>query len=106
VFAVGQRVCVQLADSRLPRVPLGDEAGTRVVGSLANGAQVEILAWRPRESLGVRYQVRATDNGLHGWLGVTSLRAPTVVVEPDTATTPELVLPAERRDTARRFGER
>jgi hypothetical protein len=105
VFAVGQRVRVQLSDRNHLRVPLNDEAGEHVLGSLADGEQVEILGWRPSGSHGPRYQVRATNGGLQGWLGVLCLRDPRAATAPDPQTTPVAV--AERpRDTGRRFGQR
>lgn len=106
VFAVGQRVCVQLTDRDHVRVPLNDEAGARVLGSLANGEQVEIVGWRPSGSHGARYQVRATEGGLQGWLAVICLRDPAAAVQPDPATPPERVLEEAFLDPARRFGQR
>jgi hypothetical protein len=105
VFAIGRRVCVRLGDSNLHRVPLVDETGARVLGSLADEAQVEILAWRQRGPHGVRYQVRATEGGLEGWLAVTSLRDPTALADASAAM-PEPVPREEFRGTGRRFGER
>jgi len=105
VFAVGQRVCVQLSERGHPRVRLNDEAGAHVLGSLADGEQVEILGWRPSGSHGPRYQVRATDGGLQGWLEVGCLRDPRAVTAPDPQTPPVAV--AERPgDPGRRFGQR
>ncbi len=104
VYAVGQRVCVQLADRSL-RVSLSDEAGGRVVGTLASGDQVEILGWRPSGSHGVRYEVRATDGDLQGWLAVVSLRDPNAVAAP-TPETETVAASAHAGDTHRRFGQR
>src|SRR5262249_58845287 len=42
---------------------------------LADGTEVEILAWRPRGFHGTRYRVRATRDGLEGWLAVDNLRS-------------------------------
>jgi hypothetical protein len=106
VFAVGQRVRVQLADRDHLRVSLNDEAGAHVLGSLANGEQVEIVGWRPSGSHGPRYQVRATDGGLQGWLAVVCLRDPTAAIPPGPAPPPGHVLREAFPDTARRFGQR
>jgi hypothetical protein len=75
VFAVGRRVRVACSDSRPPRVALTDDAGANPQESLADGTEVEILAWRPRGSAGTRYLVRSTRNGLEGWLAVGNLRS-------------------------------
>ena len=106
VFAVGKRVCVQLTDRDHLRVPLNDEAGARVLGSLANGEQVEIVGWRPSGQHGARYQVRATDGGLQGWLAVMCLRDPAAAIQPGPVPPPERVHADALPDTARRFGER
>ena len=107
VFAVGQRVCVQLADRDHLRVSLNDEAGAQVLGSLANGEQVEIVGWRPSGSHGARYQVRATDGGLQGWLAVVSLRDPRATIQagPATQTAEVLEAASASQDTHRPFGQ-
>ena len=105
VFAVGQRVCVQLSDRDRARVPLNDEAGKHVLGTLAHGEQVEILGWRPSGSHGPRYEVRATDTGQQGWLAVVCLRDPRAAPAPDPETPPRAVA-EDSRDTSRRFGQR
>src|SRR5207249_11239010 len=76
VFAVGRRVRVACARESSAGATLTDETGTNVLGSLSDGSEVEILAWRPRGSEGTRYRVRATRNALEGWLGVASLSSP------------------------------
>jgi hypothetical protein len=86
------------------RVALMDEAGGTVLGDLAAGAEVEILGWRPSGSRGVRYQVRATQGGLEGWLGVASLRDPKAVVA--SAAGGDRQRAADPGDIGRRFGAR
>jgi len=108
VFAVGRRVSVAAEGTFPARVTLMDESGATALANLADGAEVEILAWRPGGSRGVRYRVRATENGAEGWVAVGSLRgaasdaaAPVVeAAEVPSARRPELL------DTGRRFGQR
>ena len=73
-------------------------------------AAVEILAWRPGGTRGVRYRVRATDNSAEGWVAVQSLRSGDASVaalddtaSPATASTSRQ--PVEI-DTHPRFGQR
>lgn len=73
VFAVGRRVFVACPDGRPARVTLTDDAGQDTSGSMRDGTEVEILAWRPLGSAGTRYRVRGTRDGLEGWLGVRNL---------------------------------
>jgi hypothetical protein len=74
VFAVGRRVYVSCAGDPLAQVALTDDRGADARTGLADGTEVEILAWRPRKSHGTRYRVRATRDGLEGWLAVDNLR--------------------------------
>lgn len=73
VFAVGWRVYVVCTGDRRARVALTDDTGADTVTGLADGTEVEILAWRPRAS-GTRYRVRAMRGGCEGWLAAGSLR--------------------------------
>lgn len=106
VLSVGRRVFVNSSSRSASddRVPFTDEAGTSIRGTLADGAEVEILAWRPRGATGPRYRVHSTD-GRDGWLPAENLRVSlTRVVE-------ERREPEERRaavpepDNRRRFGQ-
>ena len=112
VFAVGRRVYVACSRDLAPQVALKDDAGvvTRGGGSLRDGAEVEILAWRPRGFGETRYRVRSTDTGLEGWLAGDNLRATLVAVAPPEETSPSTVAADPRRaafaDTGRRFGQR
>jgi len=104
VFAVGRRVFVHgsCEDGRL--VTLTDEQGNPVAAGLRDGAEVEVLAWRPRGAAGTRYRVRGAQDGLDGWLAANELRA--VAVRPPTTPAPAAV-PAARPETmGRPFGWR
>ena len=110
VFAVGRRVYVACAGDRLAHVALTDEAGADAHSRLADGTEVEILAWRPRGSHGTRYRVRATRDGREGWLAVDNLRGTPAAVSAPVAPAPAATDPAPSRTTAsgdskRRFGQ-
>jgi len=81
VLAVGHRVHVARSEGGPVRVALTDDAGAKPLGSLADGNQVEILAWQPRGA-GTRYRVRSLDDGLEGWLAVGNLRRADPVLAP------------------------
>ena len=70
VFGVGSHAFVahQQGD-----VSLDDGSGKVAVGELADGTEVEIIAWRPRRA-STLYRVRATESRIEGWVSVTSLR--------------------------------
>lgn len=74
VFAVGRRVFVACPGARVAGVTLTDDSGATPCGSLRDGAEVEIVAWRPLGSQGTRYRVRSS-RGIEGWLGVADLRS-------------------------------
>lgn len=73
VLAVGRRVYVARSEEGPRAVALTDDAGANALGTLRDGHEVEILAWRPLGS-GTRYRVRSMRNGLEGWVGVGNLR--------------------------------
>jgi hypothetical protein len=111
VFAVGRRVYVASSGGRLAHVALTDDAGADARTHLADGAEVEILAWRPRGFGDTRYRVRSTHNGLEGWLAVDNLRGTQSAVSaptepPPSATGPGPLCAPESGDSARRFGRR
>ena len=90
VFGVGMRAFVSDAGSLKGLVALNDASGKVAVGHLADGAEVEILAWIPRRAATV-YCVQSTENHLAGWLGVANLRAgpgPAIISSPMPAPTP------------------
>jgi hypothetical protein len=104
VFAVGQHVSVTCQVGQPRRIVLMDDADGKALGSLADGTEVEILAWRPDGS-GTRYEVRAMPRGLEGWLAVDDLRNPHAIpATPEVDSRP----PTARASTdpARRFGQR
>jgi hypothetical protein len=112
VFAVGQRVSVKASGSFPLRVTLMDESGKAARGNLADGAEVEVLAWRPGGSRGTRYCVRCTGSGIEGWLAVASLcdpesaRSSTETAGPARTTSSVAPQAEAPEDTGRRFGQR
>jgi len=111
VFAVGRRVYVACAGDGLAQVALTDDAGTDARTRLADGTEVEILAWRPRGFHGTRYRVRATRDGLEGWLAVDNLRStPSAcsapIAPPAAAADPAPLGATASGDPGRRFGQR
>ena len=110
VLSVGRRVFVNSASGSAgdDRVALTDEAGTNVCGMLTDGAEVEILAWRPRGASGPRYRVH-TNDGRDGWLPGDNLRVSVTRVVPEVPreAPPErrAATAAPERDNRRRFGQ-
>jgi hypothetical protein len=74
VFPIGRRVFVACTGASLTRVTLTDDSGETPRGSLRDGAEVEIVAWRPHGPRGTRYLVRAASKALEGWLGAAEVR--------------------------------
>jgi hypothetical protein len=66
VLAVGRRVLVNGNGDRTRRVTLTDPTGTTAIGLLADGTEVEILAWQPRGAGGTRYRIRTTADDVQG----------------------------------------
>ncbi len=97
VMAVGQRVFINSTGGPSGSVALGDESGKILSGvHLADGVEVEVLAWRPRDASGTRYRVRVQD-GAGGWLPADNLRKGRVrVPAPELAPPP----PVPARTTA------
>ncbi len=112
VFAVGQRVSVTCSGGQPTRVALTDDAGSKALGNLVDGTEVEIIAWRPNGFRGARYRVRATSGGVEGWLAVASLRGPNGVAPAAKIGLGSLgdaipvAVSAKQVDTGRRFGQR
>jgi len=75
VMAVGQHVFVNCPEERTGSVVLADESG-KVMSAvhLADGVEVEVIAWRPRGASGTRYRVRRPSDSADGWLSSTNLR--------------------------------
>ena len=86
VFAVGRRVFVACAATDLATVTLTDDSGATACGRLGDGAEVEIVAWRPLGSRGTRYLVRSSREGVEGWLGVAELRTSKAAQAADTSS--------------------
>jgi hypothetical protein len=85
---------------------LTDDAGRSTSKQLADGMEVEIVAWWPRGAAGTRYRVQLSCEGATGWLDASELRA---APAPDPPAPPKLEreeLGAHRGDPARKFGQR
>ena len=87
VFGVGMRAFIRDASGRKGLVVLNDVSGKVALGHLADGAEVEILAWIPRRAATL-YRVQSTEDRVEGWLGVANLRAETpIATSPEVAST-------------------
>ena len=104
VMAVGQHVFVNSVGDRAGSVTLADVSG-KVLSTvhLADGIEVEVIAWRPGGASDTRYRVRGPQ-GADGWLAANNLRKALVPAPP-----PEAATAAPARIVAdaggRRFGE-
>ena len=103
VWAVGSRAYVHSPASAA--IVLTDEFEKVASGSLDDGAEVEVRAWRPRGVPGARYHVRARD-GAEGWLGVEHLRSTRELPPPVVASSRHAVAEADPVSWVRRFGQR
>ena len=112
IFAVGWRAYVASPGDGPARLTSTEEAGSDAGGtSLADGTEVEILAWRPRSN-GTRYRVRSTRAGLEGWIAAGALRsarsalssAPSLTTPPAPRATRPRTHPSAA--SARRSGKR
>ena len=102
-LSVGRRVYVNCRG----RVALTEDDGRVSATSLADGVEVEIVAWRPGGA-GTRYRVRAREEGFEGWLAADALRptAMAIAAEPAAAAKPTVAPARFGRDTHRKFGQR
>ena len=73
-LAVGAHAVVVCPNAPLRRVPLTEANGTGCVGTVADGTEVEIVAWHARGQTGWRYQVQSSDGTMEGWLSAAHLR--------------------------------
>ena len=87
ILAVGRRVLVTCSSEGARRVTLTDSTGSTALATLADGAEVEILAWQPRGPGGTRYRIQPTAGAVQGWLSAANLRAPAVPAPPPTVGT-------------------
>ena len=105
VMAVGQRVFVNTAGSHSGSVTLTDVSG-KIASTvhLADGVEVEVIAWRPGGASDTRYRVREP-RGADGWLPAENLRSMPARLPP-----PEPPASAQARSVAdaggRPFGQR
>jgi len=77
IFGVGRHAFVHcpLHHTQLGRgVPLIDGSGRLLDNDLADGQEVEIVAWRPRSRDGLAYQVRRLSDGTEWWIPALYLR--------------------------------
>jgi hypothetical protein len=81
-MAVGQRVFVNSSRDRSGSVTLADVSG-KVLSTvhLADGIEVEVVAWRPGGVSDTRYRVRGP-HGADGWLPAENLRRALVPLPP------------------------
>jgi hypothetical protein len=80
-LAVGSRAVVA-GRAHGSGVMLTDDSGTIVVGTIPDGTEVEVVAWRPRRGGDTRYRVAPAGGGPEGWVHATSLRPCEVVAPP------------------------
>ena len=81
VLAVGWRAVVRATPDSAGRVTLTDEEGMTALHTVADRAEVEIMAWRPRRSGPALYRVRTTrggkeggkESGKEGWVSAANL---------------------------------
>ena len=73
VLCVGSRGVVR-ADGSKGSVTLMSEDGLTPLATLADGVEVEVVAWRPRRAGGTMYCVRQTSGVAEGWVAAVSLR--------------------------------
>jgi len=108
VLSVGRKVFVNARDG----VVLTDEAGRSMSRRLADGVEVEIVAWRPRGGGGTRYRVHSTAGDADGWVLADELRAarhPVEIAREATAPAPTRVPsapPVRAEESGRKFGQR
>ena len=104
ILSVGRRAYVNCRG----RVPLAEDDGRTSQNTLADGAAVEILAWRPLGARGTRYRVRAEQDGYEGWLAADALRQTAKPAPSEPAAHVKPVAPPRPapRDTHRKFGQR
>jgi len=108
VLPVGRRMFVNAANDPSHGLVLTDDVGRTGTQRLADGAEVEILAWRPRGGSATRYRVHSISADAEGWVGAEDLRparqpVPVAASKPTPVST---VRRAEPDESARKFGQR
>lgn len=113
VLSVGRRVFLNCPTGDHRRVTLTDDNGQNTRHSLADGVEVEILAWRPRAPGGARYRVQVMGGDrIEGWLGTADLRparVPAAAAPPQQAAAGREEAASRRKpqdNTGRKFGQR
>ena len=74
VFAVGAHGYANGANGERA-IPLTDARGAKIPTTLSDGAEVEVLGWKPGGLGGARYRVRVIADKTEGWLSGTHLRS-------------------------------
>jgi hypothetical protein len=103
VLGVGSRVMVMARGNGSGGVRLMDAAGQNAIATVADGVEVEILAWHPRRGGETRYRVVQTTGGVEGWIGAASLKprpAPPTPIRVAQVPPTRLATPAARTKLA------
>jgi hypothetical protein len=104
-IAVGQRVFVNCPGDRRGTVSLVDETGQIFSAvHLTDGAEVEVVAWRPRVGSDAHYRVRVSSSGADGWLPAGNLRKVLVPIPPAERAAAPVAPSVDAGGT--RFGQR
>ena len=109
-IAIGRLVFVNCHPSdRSGAVFLADESG-KVISAVrvADGLEVEVIAWRPRGAAETRYRVRVRSTGAEGWLPAENLRTVLIPLPPPAPPAAAALTPARATPIAgsrRRFGQ-
>jgi hypothetical protein len=104
VLSVGQRVFINCPGDPNRRVTVTDDSDA-AAWTVGDGAEVEIVAWKPRGSAGTRYRVQSTADRREGWLTADALRSARVPAPPPAPAEPAAGTIDVARN-ARRFGSR
>lgn len=107
VLSVGRRVFVNCPGNPGRTVALTDDTGQSTT-QLADGVEVEIVAWRPRGGTATRYRVHAPRQHAEGWLAADQLRPSAKPAPPAAPAAPARadVRSSQSEDAPRKFGAR
>jgi hypothetical protein len=100
-LAVGSRAVVAARNGGRGAVTLTDDTGSRDIATIADGTEVEVVAWRPRRGGDTRYRVMPTGGGPEGWLGASDLKPRQVVTPPKRVEVQAPPSPAPRSEATR-----